>query len=105
MASKNRVLRRTFGPERDEVTGGWRRLHNEELPKLHASPDIIEMNKSMWVRGAGHVAHMGEARKAYNISAGNPEGKRPLEEVGVDVSVIVEWILQKQGGNGWTGYM
>jgi hypothetical protein len=56
---ENRVLRRIFGPERDEVTGGWRKLHNEELHKLYSSPNIIRMIKSRRMRWAGHVARVG----------------------------------------------
>jgi hypothetical protein len=75
---ENRVLRRIFGPKRDEVTGDWRKLHNEELHNLYSSPDIMRMIKSRRMRWAGHVARMGEKRNAYRILAGNPEGKRPL---------------------------
>jgi hypothetical protein len=57
---ENRVLRRIFGQKRDEVTGGWRKLHNEELHSLYPSPSIIRMIKSRRMRGAGHVAQMGE---------------------------------------------
>jgi hypothetical protein len=56
---KNRVLRRIFGPKRDEVTGDWRKLHNEELQNLYSSPDIIKIIKSRRMRLAGHVARMG----------------------------------------------
>jgi hypothetical protein len=59
---ENRVLRRIFGPKRDEVIGGWRKLHNEELHNLHSSPSIIRIIKSMRMRLAGHVARMGERR-------------------------------------------
>jgi hypothetical protein len=74
---ENRVLR-IFGPKRDEVTGGWRKLHNEELHGLYSSPSIIMVIKARGVRWAGHVAHMGEVRGAYNILVGRPEGRRPL---------------------------
>jgi hypothetical protein len=75
---QNRVLRRIFGPRRDEVTGDWRKLHNEELHNLYSSPSIIRMIKSRRMRWAGHVARMGETRNAYRILVGKPEGKRPL---------------------------
>jgi hypothetical protein len=65
-------------PKRDEVTGGWRKLHNEEIYNLYSSPSIIRMIKSRRMRWAGHVARMGLKRNAYRILVGNPEGKRPL---------------------------
>jgi hypothetical protein len=75
---KNRVLRRIFGPKRVEVTGGWRKLHNEELRDMYSSPSIIRIIKSRRMRSAGHVARMGEKRNAYRLLVGKPEGKRPL---------------------------
>jgi hypothetical protein len=75
---EDRVLRRIFGPKRDEVTGEWRKLHNEELRDLYSSPSIIRIIKSRRMRWAGHVARMGEKRKAYRLLVGKPEGKRPL---------------------------
>jgi hypothetical protein len=75
---ENRVLRRIFGPKRDEVTGGWRKLHNEDLHNLYPSPSIIRVIKSRRMRWAGHAARMGERRDAYRILMGKPDGKRPL---------------------------
>jgi hypothetical protein len=75
---ENRVFRRIFGPKRDEVTGEWRKLHNEELHSLYSSPDIITQVKSRRMRWAGHVARMGGERKVCNVLVGKPEGKRPL---------------------------
>jgi hypothetical protein len=72
------VLRKIFGPKRDDVTGGWRKLHNEELHNLYSSPNIIRLIKSRKTRWAGHVARMGETRIAYRLLVGKPEGKRPL---------------------------
>jgi hypothetical protein len=72
------VLRRIFVPKRDEVTGGWRKLHNAELHNLYSSPSIIRAIKSRRMRCAGHAARMGERRNAYRIFVGKPEGKRPL---------------------------
>jgi hypothetical protein len=66
------------GQKRDEVIGGWRKLHNEELHNLYCSPSIIRIIKSRRIRWAGHVARMGEKRNAYRILVGKPEGKRPL---------------------------
>jgi hypothetical protein len=75
---ENRVLRRIFGLKRDEVTGEWRKLHNEELHNLHSSPDIIRQVKPRRMRWAGYVARMGEERKVYKVLVGKPEGKRTL---------------------------
>ena len=63
----NRVLRRIFGPKRDEVTGEWRKLHNEELNYLYPSPNIVRVIKSRRIRWAGHVARMGEERGVYRV--------------------------------------
>jgi hypothetical protein len=64
---ENRVLRRIFRPKKDEVTGEWRKLHNEELHNLYSSPDIIRQTKSRRMRWAGHVARLGEKRKVYKV--------------------------------------
>jgi hypothetical protein len=74
---ENRVLRRIFGPKRDEATGGRRKVHNAELHKLYSSPSIIRMTKSRRIRWTGHVAQMGEKRNAYRVLMGKPEGKMP----------------------------
>ena len=73
---ENRVLTRIFGPKRDEVTGEWRKLHNEELSDLYCSPNIIRAIKSRRMRWAGHVARMGENKVAYRVLVGRMEGKR-----------------------------
>jgi hypothetical protein len=65
-------------PKRDEVTGGWRKLHNEELHNLYSSPSKIRMIKSRRMRWAGHLAQMGQKRNAYRIFMRKPEGRRPL---------------------------
>jgi hypothetical protein len=75
---ENRVLRRIIGPKGNEVTGGWRKLHNEELRDLYSSPSIIRIIKSRRMRWAGHVAEKGEKRNAYRLLVGKPEGKRLL---------------------------
>jgi hypothetical protein len=72
------MFRRIFGPKRDEVIGGRRKVHNEELHKLYSSPSIIRIIKSIRMRLAGHVARMGEKKNAYRILAGKPERQRPL---------------------------
>jgi hypothetical protein len=75
---ENRVLRRIFGWKRDEVTGGWTELHNEELHNLYSLPNIIIMIKSRKMRWARHVARMGAKRNAYRLSLGKSGGNRPL---------------------------
>jgi hypothetical protein len=75
---ENRVLRRIFGPKRDEVMGAWRKLHRKELHDLYSSPSIIRIIKSRRMRWAGHVARIGEKRNACRLLVGKPEGKRPL---------------------------
>ena len=75
---ENRVLRRIFGTKKDEVTGEWRKLHNEELNYLYCSPNIFRVIKSRRMRWAGHVARMGERRGVYRVLLEKHEGKRPL---------------------------
>jgi len=75
---ENRVLRRIFGPKRDDVTWEWRKLHNEELNYLYSSPNIVRVIKLRRMRWAGHVALMGEGIGVYRVLVGRPEGKRSL---------------------------
>jgi len=75
---KNRMLRRIFGPKRDEVTRGCRKLHYEELNDLYSSPSIVRVIKSRRMRWAGHVVRMRERRDVYRVFVGKPEKKRPL---------------------------
>jgi len=75
---ENMVLRRIFGPRREEVTGDWRRLHNEELNDLYSSPNIVRVKKSSRMRWTEHVARMGEERGVYRVLVGKLEGKKPL---------------------------
>jgi hypothetical protein len=75
---ENKVLRRIFGPKRDEVMGEWRKLHNKELNDLYSSPSIIRIIKSRRMRLAGPCSRNGEKRNAYRLLVGKPEGKRPL---------------------------
>jgi hypothetical protein len=105
---ENRVLRRIFGPKRDEVTGTWRKLHNEELHGLYSSPSIVRVIKAKRMRWAGHVARMGEVRGAYNILVGRPEGRRPLgilrrrweDNIKMDLR-DVDWIHWAQDNDRW----
>ena len=84
---ENRVLRRIFGPKRDEVTGEWRKLHNEELDDLCSSPNIVRVTKPRRMRWAGHVVRMG-GRGVYGVLVGKPEGNP-----GVDGRIILRWIF------------
>jgi hypothetical protein len=75
---ENRVLRKVFGPKRDEVTGEWRKLHNEELSDRYSLQNIVRVVKSRRMRWAGHVACRAKGRGVYRVLVGKPEGKRPL---------------------------
>jgi hypothetical protein len=86
---ENRVLRRVFGSKRDEVTGEWRKLHNEELNDLYLLPNIVRVVKSRRMRWAGHVARIGKDRYVYRVLVGKPEGKRPLGRQDVDGRIIL----------------
>jgi len=109
---ENMVLRRIFGPRRNEVTGEWRRMHNEELNDLYPSPNIVRVIKSRRMRRAGHVAHMGEERGVYRVLVGKLEGKRPLGRprhrwvynIGADLQVgcgYMDWIGLAQDRDRW----
>ena len=102
-----------FGPWKDEVTGDWRRLHNEELNDLYSSPNIVWVIKSRKMRWAGHVARMGEERGVYRFLVGKPEGKRPLgrprrrwvDNITMDLQEVgcgyVDWIGLAQDRDRW----
>ena len=90
---ENRVLKRVFGPKRDEVREEWRKPHNEELNDLYSSPNIVRVNKSRYMRWAGHVAHIGARRGVYRVLVGKPEGKNHLEDPVVDGRIILRWIF------------
>ena len=110
------VLKRIFEPKRDEVTGGWRKLHNEELNDLYRSPNIVWVIKSRRMRWAGHVACIGERRDVYMVLVGKPEGRRPLgiprcrweDNIKVDLHEVgcggIDWINLAQIGTG-DGYL
>jgi len=110
---ENMVLRRIFGPRRDEVTEEWRRLHNEELSDLYSSPNIVRVIKSRRMRWAGHLACMGEERGLYRVLLGKPEGKRPLgrprrrwvDNIRTDLLEVgcgyMDWIGLARDGDRW----
>jgi hypothetical protein len=91
------------------VTGGWRKLHNEELHGLYSSPSIVRVIKAGRMRWAGHVVRMGEVRGAYNILVGGPEGRRPLERprrrwednIKMDGFGDMDWIHWAQDRDRW----
>jgi hypothetical protein len=86
---ENRVLRRVFGPKRDEVTGEWKKLHNEELNDLYSLSNIVRVVKSRRMRWAGHVARMGDVRGVQRVLVGKPEGMRPLGDQDVDGRIVL----------------
>jgi len=94
---ENMVLRRIFGPRRDEVTGGWMRLHNEELNDLYSSPNIVRVIQSRRMRWGGYVALMGEERGVYRVLVGKPEGKRPLRRPSLRWVYNIRMDLQEVG--------
>jgi len=95
---ENRVLRRVFGPKRDEVTGEWIKLHNEELSDLYSLPNIVQVVTSRRMRWVGHVAHMGEGRGVHRVLVGKPEGKRPLGRPRHKWEDNIKTDLQEVGG-------
>jgi hypothetical protein len=110
---ENRVLRGIFGPKSDKVTGGWRKLHNEELRNLYSSVTIVRIIKSRRKRWEGHVARMGKKRSAYRLLVGKPMGRRPLgrsrrrwvDNIRIDLGEVgcgdVDWIGLAQDSNRW----
>jgi len=107
------VLWRIFGPRRDEVTGDWRRLHNEEINDFYSSPNIVRVIKSRRMRWSGHVAHMGEERGVCRFLVVKPEGKRPLgrprhrwvDNIMMDLQEVgcgyMDWIGLAQDRDRW----
>jgi hypothetical protein len=101
---ENRLLRRIFGPKRDEVTEEWRKLPSGELHNLHSSTNIISEIKSRRMKWAGHMAHMEVERKMYKVLLGKPEGKSPLGRLRHRWRMGSKWILKRLawGGGGFT---
>ena len=107
------MLRRIFVPKRDEVTGEWRRLRNEDLNDLYSSPNILRVIKSRRMRWTGYVAHMVEESGVYSVLVGKPEGKRPLgrawrrwvDNIRMDLQELgcgcMDWIGLAQDRDRW----
>ena len=92
------MLRRVFGPKGDEVTGEWRKLHNEELSDMYSLPNIMWVVKSRRMRWAGHIARMGEGKVMHRVLVGKPEGKRPLGRPRYRWEDNIKMDLQEVGG-------
>jgi hypothetical protein len=97
---ENRVLRRICGPNKDEVTGEWRKLHNAEFYDLYSTPNIIWVIKSRRMRWVGHVAHVGDRRGAYRVLVGRLEGKRPLQRLRHGWDENIKMDIQEVGWSG-----
>jgi hypothetical protein len=110
---ENRLLRRIFRSKRDEVTGEWRKLHNEELSYIYPLPNIVRVIKSRRLRWAGHVARMGKGRGVYRVLVGKPEETRPLgrhgrrweDNIKMDLQEVgcggMDWIQVTQDSDRW----
>ena len=90
---ENRVLRRIFGPKKDEVTGEWRRLHNKELYAVYSATNIIRVIRSRRLRWAGHVARMGRGEVQAGFWWGNLRERHNLEDPDVDGRIMLKWIF------------
>jgi hypothetical protein len=101
---ENRVLRRIFGPKRDEVMEEWRKLHSEELHNLYSSLDIIKQIKSRRMQCAGHAACMGEGEKCLRVLVGNPKERDHFKDGGIDGRIGLQWILGRLAGGVWSGF-
>jgi len=100
---ENSLLRRIVGPKRDELTGEWRKLHNEELSDLYSLPNIVWVIKSRRMRLAGHVARMGIGEAYTGFWWANLKERDHLGDPGVDGRIILRWILRKWNVGLWTG--
>jgi hypothetical protein len=100
---ENRVLRRIFGPNMDEGTQEWRKLHNEKLNDLYCLPNIVRVIKSRRMRLAGHVARMGDRRDVYSVLVGNPERSKPLGRTRRRLECSIKVGLMKWYVRAWTG--
>jgi hypothetical protein len=100
---ENKLLRGIFGPKRDEVTGVWRKLHNEKFHDLYSSPNILRVIKLRRMRWVGHVVRTGEGRGVYRVLVGKPEGKRPMGRLWCRWKDNIKRDLQEMGCGVWNG--
>jgi hypothetical protein len=96
---ENRVLRRIFGPKREE-DGSWRKLHNDELHSLYTSLNIVRVIKSRRMKWAGHVARMGKGEVFTGFWLGGPKARDHWEDLGVGGRITLRWTLGRQGSMG-----
>jgi len=101
---ENRVLRKVFGPKRDEVTGEWKKLHNEELSDLYSLPNIVRVVKPRRMRWAGHVARMRQGKGCTGFWWGNLRERDHWGDTDADGRIILRWILRKWEGVVRTGW-
>jgi len=98
---ENNVLRKVYGPKREEVTGDWTKLHRGDFRNLHFSPNIVWVIKRWKIRWAGHVERVSEKINAHRVLMGTPEETHCSEDLCVEM-ILLKWLMNKQYGKTWT---